>query len=136
MEKEKKALLIRYLVCFCVASAIVVGVFAIKGFFTANAKANMQILIDAFFSAGILFVLFSGLLFVSGEGALLGVSYVFGRAIKAVFVPFGRKDNETYAQYRERKLGTKKSGIGTPIFLTGLLFVVVSLIFLIIWYQL
>jgi hypothetical protein len=113
-----------------------VGVFAIKGFFTANAKANMQILIDAFFSAGILFVLFSGLLFVSGEGALLGVSYVFGRAIKAVFVPFGRKDHETYAQYRERKLGTKKSGIGTPIFLTGLLFVVVSLIFLIIWYQL
>jgi hypothetical protein len=96
----------------------------------------MQILIDAFFSAGILFVLFSGLLFVSGEGALLGVSYVFGRAIKAVFVPFGRKDHETYAQYRERKLGTKKSGIGTPIFLTGLLFVVVSLIFLIIWYQL
>lgn len=135
MEKEKKALLIRYLVCFCVALVIVFTVFVIKGFFTGDAKANIQLLIDAFFTAGILFVLFSGMLYVSSEGALLGVRYVFGRAFKALFIPFGRKDHETYAQYRERKLGTKKSGIGTPIFLTGLLFVVVSLIFLIIWNQ-
>ena len=135
MEKDKKALLIRYIVCFCVASGIVLAVFALKGFFTGNAKANIQLLHDAFFSAGILLVLFSGLMFVSSEGALLGVSYVFSRAIKAVFLPFGRKDHETYAQYRERKLGAKKASSGTPIFLTGLLFVVVSIVFLIIWYQ-
>ena len=136
MEKEKKALLIRYLICFCVASGIVLAVFAIKGFFTDNAKTNMQILHDAFFTAGILFVLFSGMLFLSSEGAFLGVGYVLGRAVKAVFLPFGRKDHETYAQYRERKLGTKKSSGGGAIFFTGLLFVIVSIIFLIIWYQL
>ena len=95
----------------------------------------MQILHDAFFTAGILFVLFSGMLFLSSEGAFLGVGYVLGRAVKAVFLPFGRKDHETYAQYRERKLGTKKSSGGGAIFLTGLLFVIVSIIFLIIWYQ-
>lgn len=136
MKKEKKALLIRYLICFCVASVIVLAVFAIRGFFTESAKANIQILHDAFFTAGILLVLFSGLVFVSGEGALLGVRYVFGTAIKALFVPFGRKDQETFAQYRERKLGTKKPSGAGPIFLTGLLFVLVSVIFLIIWYQL
>jgi hypothetical protein len=122
-------------VCFGVASALVLAVFAIKGFFTENAKANIQLLHDAFFSSGILLVLFSGLMFVSAEGALLGVSYVLGRAIKAVFVPFGRKDHETYAQYRERKLGTKKTTGAGPVFLTGLVFVLVSVIFLIIWYQ-
>ena len=135
MEKEKKALLAKYLICFCVASVIVLLVFAMQGFFSDDVKDNMRILHDAFFSAGILLVLFSGLLFVSGEGALLGVGYVLGRAVKAVFIPFGRKDHETYAQYRERKLGTKKAGSGTPIFLTGLLFVVVSIVFLIIWYN-
>ena len=135
MEKERKALLIRYLIWFCVASGIVLLVFAIQGFFSEDTKDNIRILNDAFFSAGVLLVLFSGLLFVSGEGALLGVSYVLGRAVKAVFIPFGRKDHETYAQYRERKLGTKKASSATPIFLTGLLFVVVGIVFRIIWQQ-
>ena len=135
MEKEKKELLIRYLICFCVAAGIVLVVIAIKGFFTESARANIQILHDAFFTAGIILVLFSGLVFVSGEGALLGVRYVFGTAIKVLFIPSGRKDQETFAQYRERKLGAKKPNGAGSIFLTGLLFVVVSVIFLIIWYQ-
>ena len=134
MEKDKKALLIRYIVCFCVACGMVLGVFALKGFFTGNAKDNMQLLHDAFFTAGILMVLFSGMLFVAGEGAFLGIGYVLERAFKAL-IPLGRREHESYAQYRERKLGKKKANSGTPIFLTGLLFVVVSVVFLIIWYQ-
>ena len=134
MEKDKKALLIRYIVCFCVACGMVLGVFALKGFFTETAKDNMQLLHDAFFTAGILMVLFSGMMFVAGEGAFLGVGYVLERAFKAL-IPLGRREHESYAQYRERKLGKKKVNSGTPIFLTGLLFVVVSIVFLIIWYQ-
>lgn len=135
MEKEKKALLIRYIVCFCVASGIVLIILALKGFFSDNAKQNVQLLHDAFFSAGALLMLFSAMIFLSAEGALLGLSYVFGKAIKAVFIPFGRKDQESYAQYRERKLGNRKTtGAGT-IFLVGLLFVAISVIFLIVWYQ-
>ena len=137
MEKDKKAVLRRYLVCFGIASAIVLGVFAIKGFFTADAKLNMQVLHDAFFTAGALFMLFSGLLFVSDEGAFLGVSFVLGKAFKALFMPFGRKDTETYAEFRERKIGKKeKSSLKGCIFFTGLFFFVCSLIFLAIWYSL
>ena len=135
MEKEKKALLIRYIVSFCVASGLVLIVFTLKGFFTDNAKQNIQLLHDAFFASGALLMLFSAMLYLSSEGALLGISYVFGKAIKAVFIPFGRKDQETYAQYRERKLGNKKNVAGGTIFLVGLLFVIVSVVFLIIWYQ-
>ncbi len=95
----------------------------------------MRLLHDAFFSSGALLMLFSGLLYVSGEGAFLGIGYALGRAIKAL-IPFTRKDHETYAQYRERKLGKgKKKGDGC-IFFTGLLFFLISVVFVIIWYQL
>ena len=134
MERDQKALLIRYIVCFCVASGLVFTVFVIKGFFTGDAKANIQLLHDAFFAAGILMVLFSGMLFVASEGAFLGVGYVLERAFKSL-IPLGRKEHESYAQYRERKLGKKKTDSGGAIFFTGLLFVVVSIVFLIIWYQ-
>lgn len=134
MENETKSILKRYLVCFCVAIGLVVSVFAIKGFFTDNAKDNIQLLHDAFFGSGALLILFAGLLFVSGEGMFLGIGYALGRAIKAL-IPFSKKDHETYAQYRERKTGKPKTKTDACIFFTGLFFVVISIIFLIIWYQ-
>lgn len=134
MEKDIKSILKKYLVCFCVASGLVLAVFAIKGFFTSDAKMNIQILHDAFFSAGALLILFAGLLYVSGEGAFLGIGYALGRAIKAL-IPFSRKEHETYAQYRERKTGKHKGSGEGCLFFTGLFFVLISVIFLIIWYQ-
>lgn len=134
MENESKLILRRYIISFCVASGIAVAAMAIKGFFTSDTKMNMQVLTDAFFAAGALMILFSGLLFVSGEGMFLGIGYAMGRAIKAL-IPFSRKEHETYAQYRERKVGNHKKSSEGCVFLTGLFFVLISVIFLIIWYQ-
>ena len=134
MENETKSILKRYLVCFCVASGLVVSIFALKGFFTSDAKTNMQILHDAFFSAGALLVLFAGLLYVSGEGMFLGVGYAVGRAVRAL-IPFSRKEHETYAQYRERKEGNHKQTSEGCLLFTGLFFIAISIIFLVIWYQ-
>ena len=61
MENETKSVLKRYLVCLCVGIGLVVAIFAIKGFFTDNAKGNIQLLHDAFFGAGALLMLFAGL---------------------------------------------------------------------------
>ncbi len=135
MGNENRPIWKRYLICFCVAIGLVVSIFAIKGFFTSNAKTNIQILSDAFFASGALLILFAGLLFVGGEGMFLGIGYALGRAVKAL-IPFSRKDHETYAQYRERKTGKQKTKGDGCIFFTGLFFVAVSIIFLIIWYQL
>ncbi len=136
MDKQKKAFWIQYIISFCVAAGIVLIVFAIKGFFTDNAKTNIQLLHDAFFSAGALLMLFSAMMFIADEGGFLGITYVFGRAIKAL-IPFGRLQDETYAQYRERKTGKKEKNTATgSVFFTGLFFFVVSLIFLAIWYSL
>jgi phage-related minor tail protein len=56
VKKERKALLTRYLICFCVGVGIVFAVFTIKGFFGSDTKQNMQILHDAFVAAGALLI--------------------------------------------------------------------------------
>ncbi len=134
MEEQNKSLLKRYGVCFFIASLCILTVFAIKGFFTADLKHNMQVLADAFFATGALFMLFYGLIFVSGEGALLGIGYALRVAFRAL-IPFARKRHETYAQYRERKTGDRKGNRDGCIFFTGLFFFLISFIFLFIWYK-
>ncbi len=135
MEQDKKRAWRKYLVCFCVGLSIVFIVFAIKGFAFGDAKNSMHLLHDAFFSAGALLMLFAALLFVSGEGAFWGIGYAF-RGLVKIFIPTLRQNHETYAQYRERKTATAKGKGDGALFFTGLFFVLISLIFLIIWYQL
>ncbi|MBQ7913080.1 MAG: DUF3899 domain-containing protein [Clostridia bacterium] len=135
MSGNKKSILIKYLVCFCIAVALVFVILLIQGFFKDTVKANMHVLHNAFFATGALMMLFSGLLFVTDEGAFLGVGYAFGRLVKTL-LPFWGKDHETYAEYRERKESKKKtSTVKLSLLLTGLVFFLISLIFLVIWHN-
>jgi hypothetical protein len=133
VNQKNRDLLIKYLICFGVASLITLTVFWIKGFFTDNVAVNIQILSDGFTVAGLLLTLFAGLLFVSGEGALLGISYIL-RNVVLTFIPMGRKNHETYAKYRERKLGQIKNPGDHCILVTGLSFLLVGIVFTVIWY--
>ena len=133
MNQEKKTLRIKYLVCFAVASLITVAVFWSKGFFTDNVAVNIQILADGFFVSGIMLTLFAGLLFISGEGALIGVGYVLRHAMLTL-IPFGRLKQETYGKYRERKLAKMKKNGDNCILVTGLIFLFVGIVFNVIWY--
>jgi hypothetical protein len=137
VEKETKSTLIKYLVCLCVAISMTFVVLLIQGLFTTKgllAKDVMKIFHNAFFTSGAFLMLFSGLLYVAGEGAFLGVGYAMGRAVKALLPFLGRAD-ETYAEYRERKTGKKKSGSKLCILLVGAGFFLISMIFLIVYYQ-
>ena len=137
MSRGKKSILIQYAVTFSVAVAIVFVSFLIQGLFNGEPKDDreiMRILHNAFFASGALIMLFSGLLFVSDEGGFLGIGYALGRAWH-VFFPAVGKDPETYAEYRERKTGKKKSTGKLSVLLTGLFFFLVSLILLAIWYN-
>ncbi|MBQ5602028.1 MAG: DUF3899 domain-containing protein [Clostridia bacterium] len=133
MKNENKALLIKYAVCFGVASVITLLVFWSKGFFTDNLGVNIQILSDGFFVSGILLTLFAGMLFVSGEGALIGISFVLRNVVLA-FTPMGRKHHEVYAKYRERKLASMKKSGDHCILFTGLFFLLIGIVFTVIWY--
>lgn len=133
MNQEKKALLTKYAVCFGVASLITFVVFWIKGFFTDSIAVNIQILSDGFSVSGLLFLLFAGMMYISGEGALIGISFVL-RNVAQAFVPMGRRHHELYAQYRERKLGKVKKSSDHCIFVIGLLFFSIGVILTVVWY--
>jgi len=135
VKEEKKSLLVKYLICLVVASAIMVIVFAINGFFTDDLRVNFQILTDGLTVSGLLLLLFAGLMFISREGALLGIGYVMRNVVLA-FIPMGRTKHETYAQYRERKLGISKKPGDRCVTVTGAVFMILGIICLIIWQNL
>ena len=133
MKQEQKSLLIKYSVCFGIASLITFIVFWIRGFFTDNVGVNIQILSDGFFISGILFCAIAGMLFISDEGGFLGITYVI-RNVVLIFIPMGRSKHELYADYRERKLNEYKKRFDFCILVTGLIFLIVGIIFTVIWY--
>ena len=133
MKQENKSLLVKYIICFCIAALIAFVVFWIKGFFVHSLAVNLQILSDGFFVSGILMTLFAGMMFVSGEGALIGIQFVL-RNVIMTFIPMGRKRHEFYKDYRDRKLSEIKKSSDHCILVTGLFFLTVGIILTIIWY--
>lgn len=131
---KQKSSLIKYIVCFCVASLITVLVFWSKGFFTSSVAVNVQILADGFFVSGILLTLFAALMFVSSEGAFIGIGFVLRNAV-LTFIPMGRARHERYADYRERKLSEAKKSNNTPLWVVGLSFLLVGIVLNVIWYS-
>ncbi len=132
MKQETKVTLRNYAICFGIEALIAFLVIWSKGFFTHSAAVNIQILSDAFFVAGILMTLFAGMMYVSGEGALIGISFVLRNVVLA-FIPMGRARHERYADYRARKLSNAKKHDNSYILVTGLIFLFIGIVFTVIW---
>ena len=133
MNQETKVKLRNYGICVGIEVLIAFLVIWSKGFFTESAAVNIQILSDAFFVAGILMTLFAGMMYVSSEGALIGIGFVLRNVVLA-FVPMGRARHELYADYRARKLSEAKKHNSRPILVTGLIFLFIGIAFTVIWY--
>jgi polyferredoxin len=136
VEKEKRSILIKYGICFGVASLITLGVFWLKGFFTDSIGVNIQILSDGFFVSGILLLMYAGMMFISSEGALIGISFVLRNVVLSL-IPMGRTKQEIYREYRERKLAemqAKRTSGNHCVLVVGLVFLIISIIFTVIWY--
>ncbi len=134
MEQDKKVTLRNYAICIAVEVLIAFLVIWSKGFFAHTAAVNVQILSDAFFVAGIMMTLFAGLMYVSSEGALIGVQYLM-RSAFLFFIPMGRATHERYGDYRERKLSKLKERNNRCIFVTGLSFLLIGIVLTVIWYK-
>ena len=133
MKEETKAAIKKYAICFVVEALIAFLVIWSKGFFTQRVDVNIQILADAFFVAGILMTLFAGMLYVSGEGGLVGIGFVLRNAV-LTFIPMGRAKHERYADYRARKLKEAKKQNDGCILITGLFFLAIGIVLTVIWY--
>ena len=134
MTQETKVKLRNYGICVGIEVVIAFLVIWSKGFFTQSAAVNIQILSDAFFVAGILMTLFACMMYISGEGALIGIGFVLRNAV-LTFVPMGRAKQERYADYRARKLGAAKKHSNRHILVTGLVFLFIGIVFTVIWYS-
>ena len=132
MKQEIKVKLIKYAVCFGIEVLIAFLVIWSKGFFTESAAVNLQILADAFFVSGIIMTLFAGMLFISSEGALIGIGFVLRNVVLA-FIPMGRTKHELYADYRARKLESAKKTEISSVLVTGLFFLVIGITLTAIW---
>jgi hypothetical protein len=132
VKQETKIKLRNYGICFGVEVLIAFLVIWSKGFFTQSAAVNIQILSDAFFVAGILMTLFAAMMYISGEGALIGIGFVL-RNVVLTFMPMGRAKQELYADYRARKLKEAKKHNNSYMLVTGLVFLVIGIAFTVIW---
>ena len=132
MKDETKVKLRNYGICVGIEVLIAFLVIWSKGFFTQSAAVNIQILSDAFFVSGILMTLFAGLLYVSSEGAFIGIGFVL-RYVALTFIPMGRTRHEKYADYRDRKLGKAKKQDNRHVLVTGLIFLFIGVVFTVIW---
>lgn len=103
-----------------------------KGFFVHSPSVNLQILADGFFVSGILVTLFGLMLFISSQGALIGIGFVL-RSVVQAFVPMGRKNHQVYAKYRERKMNELKEMNFQCVLYTGLAFLLVGIVLTVIW---
>ena len=133
MKQETKVTFRNYAICVGIEVLIAFLVIWSKGFFTQSPAVNIQILSDAFFVSGILMTLFAGMMYVSSEGALIGIGFVLRNVVLA-FIPMGRARHERYADYRARKLSEAKKHNNSYILVTGLIFLVIGVIFTVIWY--
>lgn len=133
MKQETKVTLRNYAICVGIEVIIAFLVIWSKGFFTQSTAVNIQILSDAFFVSGILMTLFAGMMYVSGEGALIGIGFVLRNVVLA-FIPMGRARHEKYADYRARKLSEAKKHSNSHILVTGLIFLFIGVVFTAIWY--
>ena len=133
MKQESKGTLRKYAVCVGIEVLIAFFVIWSKGFFAHSLAVNIQILSDAFFVSGVLMTLFAGMMYVSSEGALIGIGFVLRNVVLA-FIPMGRARHEKYADYRDRKLSeAKKPGLSS-ILVTGLSFLLIGVVLTVIWY--
>ena len=133
MKQETKETLRNYAICVGIEAVIAFLVIWSKGFFAHSAAVNIQILSDAFFVAGILMTLYAAMMYVSGEGGLIGIGFVLRNAVLA-FIPMGRARHEKYADYRARKMSQSKKHNNSYVLVTGLVFLFIGIVFTVIWY--
>ena len=132
MKQETKVTLRNYAICIGIEAVIAFLVIWSKGFLVHSLAVNVQILADAFFVSGILMTLYAGLLFVSGEGALIGLTFVL-RNVVLTFIPMGRARHEKYYDYRQRKMGAAKKHDNSHILVSGLIFLFIGIVLTVIW---
>lgn len=132
MKPSLRERLIPYGIATAVAVLMAVGVYFTRGLTAESTTADRyRALSDSFAAPGMLFIMFGLLLWVAGEGALLGVTWLVKNAV-FLLIPGKALDRVTYAEYREQHR-EKKTGPHAYIFVVGGVFCLISVVFVLLF---
>ena len=121
-----------YVVAFVIAALIAVGIYVSRGLSAeSTAEEQYRALCDAFTVPGVIMLAFGVLLWVSGEGALTGVTWLLHNAIY-MLIPGKGLQVVSYRDYLEERR-TREKKTHPCFFAVGGFFLVVALVFLIIY---
>ena len=136
MRNKIGLIIAKYGITFAVGLLMAYMVLEFKGYSDITEEAlRLKVLADAFTVPGMLFIMFSALLWVSSQGALDGISYALGLAFRA-FIPGGRtKESETYYEYVQKKRANRKGGYGF-LCIVGIVLILIAVYFINKYYQL
>lgn len=103
----------------------------LQGLFRAETASDVfRILSDGYFVAGGLLLAMAGLRWATNGGAFDGLGYSFKSAFGRI-MPDYEKRKVTFAEYREAREEKNKSA--APLLISGLVYVAVSVVFLMIY---
>lgn len=131
MEEKNRPSILKYAITFVVCAVLVLVYLLIFGLFdSTDPKEIATILVNGFFSVGIICVCFGGLMIVANAGAFDFISYGIGR----FFSLFKKNPNDvkykTFYDYRVAKAEKGKSESMFYMIAVGLFYVIVSIILL------
>ena len=131
--KRWTAFLLKYGITALVGGLLTWLTLDLHGFSSTMPKLQQyRLLCDAFTIPGIILVMVGFLVMIANAGNFLGLGYAVKHAVK-MLIPFGNKKDERYYDYYQRKQQGKITGYGF-IFITGLVFMAVAMVFFTLFY--
>lgn len=135
MKENVKNSLKKYLVAIILAGVAAFGIMSARGLFSLdNAPAVMACISDGLFVAGFLFAGIGALIWLSSTGTLDIISYGF-KSLLVLFTPYKRRIGEGGFYEYKVKQREKRKGVPFQILWVGLGYVLLSLLFTVIYYN-
>ena len=129
MSDRVKSLLIKYGSSTLFVAVMAYAYIAMRDFAGAKTWEKMVMICDALTVPGMLLLMVGALIWVANTGALDGITYAVGFAVRAL-IPGGRHKDERYADYVERQREKRVKGYGF-LLITGGITMAVATVFLI-----
>ena len=127
-----KTRLIKYGSCGAFVALMAYWYIDLRDFAGAALVDQYRMLCDAFTVPGILLLMTSALVALSNMGALDGLGYAMGMAIRSL-IPGGRIKDETYGDYVARKREKRIKGYGF-LAISGAVTMAIAVVFWMLFY--
>lgn len=139
MRNHRKKNFVPYFFAFLFVGLLAGLYVGLRDFSNQPLMEKYRILCDAFTIPGVILILVGALVVLSDSGAFFGIGYVLSSAKNTILhfvVPGALGNTETYYDYVERKKSEGRTRSYGFMFISGGISMLISLIFMFLFYQL